>query len=122
MPERPIAYPGVALMIAFAVCADSSSPAERFFDELDGEDKAKMLRLFKQMGDQGKIRSPEEKFKKIEGTDGLFEFKSHQVRMPCYFLPGRLLVLTHGLIKKGDRLPPAEIKRAERIRREDSAA
>lgn len=121
MLERPIAYSGAVFTILFSVCTDRSSPAEKFFDELDGENKAKMLRLFKQMGDQGKIRSPE-KFKKIEGSDGLFEFKSHQVRMPCYFLPGRLLVLTHGLIKKGDKLPPAEIRRAERIRRENSAA
>jgi mRNA-degrading endonuclease RelE of RelBE toxin-antitoxin system len=118
--KRLLAYVGSSFTVAFAACSDGTSPAEEFLDRLDEQDQAKMLRLFKQLGDQGRISSPE-KFKKIEGTDGLFEFKSHQVRMPCYFLPGRLLVITHGFLKKGDKLPPAEIRKAERIRREDTA-
>jgi Phage derived protein Gp49-like (DUF891) len=118
--ERPAAYDGCACRVAFAVCTDATSPAEAFYDALEEVDRAKMLRLFKQIGDQGRIFN-REKFKKIAGTDELFEFKSHQIRMPCYFVPGNLLVITHGLIKKGDRLPPSDVSRAERIRREDIA-
>lgn len=120
MRKSLLAYVGSSFTVAFATCSDGTSPAEEFLDGLDEQDQAKMLRLLKQLGDQGRISNPE-KFKKIEGTDGLFEFKSHQVRMPCYFLPGRLLVITHGFRKKGDKLPPSEIRKAERIRREDTA-
>ena len=55
----------------------------------------------------------------LDDTD-FFEFKSFQVRMPCYFQPGRTLVITHGFRKKGGRIPPSEIARAKRIRKEDS--
>lgn len=62
-----------------------------------------------------------EKFKKVEGTEGLFEFKSFQDRIPAFYdgneRDGRgRLIMTHGFRKKGDRMPPAELKRAEQLR------
>jgi phage-related protein len=104
----------------YAVCANGTSPGFVFYrDELNDTEKAKMLRLFNKMGEHGRIANREQ-FKQIEGTD-LFEFKSFQIRMPCYFLPGGLVVITHGFRKKGDRTPPSEIDRATRIRQEDVA-
>ena len=44
-----------------------------------------MLRLFNKMAEQGRIANREQ-FKRIEGTDKLWEFKSFKIRMPCYFL------------------------------------
>jgi hypothetical protein len=70
------------------------------------------------MAQTGVIRD-DRKFKRIEGTD-LFEFKNFQIRMPCCYLAGGLLVITHGFRKKGDRIPPSEIARANRIRQEDA--
>jgi len=115
--RRPIAYSGYQFTIAYAVCLDQSKPAEEFYDSLADPDKAKLNKLFERLGDHGRI-SNEEKFKKIENSD-FFEFKSFQIRMPCFFLPGKLVVITHGFWKKGDKIPPAEVKRAERIRQED---
>ena len=71
------------------------------------------------MGDHGRI-SNEEKFKKIEKTD-FFEFKSHQIRMPCFFSAGRLLVITHGFVKQSDSIRLQELRRAERIKTEDES-
>lgn len=104
-------------MVVYAVCGDQTSPGEEFYDALDDGDKAKLNKLFEHLGDHSKI-SNKEKFKKIEGTD-FFEFKSFQIRMPCYFKQGGLVIITHGFRKKDDRIPPAEIKRAERIKEED---
>jgi hypothetical protein len=78
-----------------------------------------MLRLFNKIGEQGRIANKEQ-FKRIEGTE-FFEFKNFQIRMPCFFLPGSLVVITHGFRKKGDRIPPSEIDRATRIKQEDVA-
>jgi hypothetical protein len=78
-----------------------------------------MNALFVRIADHGAIVNAE-KFKKIAGTD-FFEFKSHQIRMPCYYLPGRLLAITHGFFKQSDRIPSSEIARAERIRQEDES-
>jgi hypothetical protein len=84
------------------------------------ETKQKLLALFQMLGDQGEIWN-REKFKKIEGTE-FFEFKSFQIRMPCFFLPGNLVVITHGFRKKKDKAPAAEVKRARLIKSEDEAA
>jgi hypothetical protein len=114
---RPIAFKGARLTIVYAVCSDHTRPGEEFYDGLGDGDKAKLNKLFEHLGDHGKI-SNREKFKKIENTN-FFEFKSFQIRMPCFFRQGRLVIITHGFRKKDDKIPPAEIRRAERIKEED---
>jgi len=115
--QRPIARVGRKKTVVYAVCSKSDSPGQDFFNALDSSNQAKMNALFVRMADHGVIVN-EEKFKKITGTN-FFEFKSHQIRMPCYHLPGQLLVVTHGFFKRSDRTPPAEIEKAERIPKED---
>lgn len=55
----------------------------------------------------------EEKFKSL--VDGLFEFKSWQLRLICFFDDG-FVVCTHGYIKKRRDAPRYEIDRARRMR------
>jgi hypothetical protein len=114
--RRPVAYSGQRYTIVYAVCLNEESPGEEFYDQLKDSDKAKLNKLFEYLGDHGAIRN-EEKFKKID--ESFFEFKSHQIRMPCYFTPDGLVIITHGFVKKKDKMPPAELRRAERIRSED---
>lgn len=52
------------------------------------------------------------KFKKIEGTDGLHEFKTHQLRLFCFFDGGDLIICTHGTVKKRDKADPSDIRTA----------
>jgi hypothetical protein len=104
----------------YAICANETSPGFVFYrDNLNDTEKAQMLRLFNKIGEQGWIANKEQ-FKRIEGTE-FFEFKHFQIRMPCFFLPGNLVVITHGFRKKGNRIPPSEIDRATRIKQEDFA-
>jgi len=117
--ERPIAYAGPVMTVVFAVCVNGCAYGLDFYrSEMDDAERAKLHALFVRMGDSGRIRD-DRKFKRIEGTD-LFEFKNFQIRMPCYYVPGRLLVITHGFRKQADRIPPSEIARANRIRQEDA--
>lgn len=115
---RPVAHRGSARTIVYAVRTDGTSPGAEFVASLDLRDQAKLHVLFQKLADTGQI-SNKEKFKKIEGTEGFFEFKSFQIRMPCYFVAGGLVVITHGFRKKSDRIPPSEIERAKQIRSED---
>jgi hypothetical protein len=87
---------------------------------MDGSDRDRLQAKFQHMADEGRITNPEH-FKKLEGTDGLFEFKRFQIRMPCFFDGRGALVLTHGLTKKKDRYRAEEIDRARRIRDGDAA-
>ena len=114
--ERPIAYRGRMFAIAYAVDRSGRSPGKEFFDGLPCEDQAKLMRLFALLADHGKITNPE-KFGNLKG--GFREFKSFKVRMPCHFLPGGIVLVTHGFRKKRDKAPREEIERAERIFHED---
>jgi hypothetical protein len=119
--DRPLARGGPAKSVVYAVRSSGTSPGFEFYrDKLNDTEKAQMLRLFNKMAEQGRIANKEQ-FKRIEGTEHLFEFKHFQIRMPCFFLPGSLVVITHGFRKKGDRIPPSELARATQIEREDIA-
>ena len=115
---RPVAYAGVRMTIAFAVCSNGDSPGLVFYDGLSKKDQARVMVLFQKLGDTGRIASREH-YKKIDGN--LWEFKRHQIRMPCFYASGRQLVITHGFMKKSAYIPPEEIKRANRILTEDVA-
>jgi hypothetical protein len=99
--------------IVWAESTDGRCPAKQFFDELDEREQAKLENLFEMMAEQGTVRN-HEKFKLLE--DGLFEFKAHQLRMPCFFDSRNRVVVTHGFRKKRDDAPKAEIERARQIR------
>jgi phage-related protein len=104
------------LTIAYAVDNKGRSPGKEFFDALPAEDQAKLMRLFKLLGDQARIANPE-KFGNLK--QGFREFKLFQIRMPCRFLPGGVVLITHGFRKKRDRAPREEIDRAQKIFQED---
>jgi hypothetical protein len=114
--ERPIAHRGTVSVVAFAVTR-TGAPGLEFFEERSDRDKARLLKLFKLLGDRGWINN-DQKFKPLEGTE-FCEFKDFQLRMPC-FRVGDTWVITHGFIKKKGPIPPTEIARAERIRGEDA--
>ncbi len=114
MRGEHIVYRGALRTIEYAVLPDGRMPAKDFFDERSAKDKSRLLSLFERLGDHGRINN-DQKFKKIVGTD-FFEFKSFQIRVICFTLPGGRMVLTHGLVKKRDKLDRAELRRAVRIR------
>lgn len=114
---RPIAYRGRMFTIAYAVERSGRSPGQEFFDGLSLQDRAKLMRLFALLADQGKITNPE-KFGDL--GEGFREFKSFQIRMPCRFVAGGMVLVTHGFVKKKAKTPKAEIDRAKRIFHEDS--
>ena len=117
---RRVAYLGEKFEIAFAREKSGSCPACEFFEGLSLPDKAKLMALFKILGDHGKFHNPE-KFGDL--GDGLYEFKSFQIRMPFAYVKKErgLVLVTHGFIKKKNKTPKEEITRAWRIYNEDQA-
>lgn len=95
-----------------------NAPAHEFIEDLPQSDQKKVICLLQEFADRGEIRN-REKFRHEEGP--IFAFKSFRVRLLCFYYANpykRILVLTHGLSKKRNELPPAELERAHRIRRE----
>lgn len=92
-------------------------PATRFIEGLDRQPRAKVLALLGIYADLRDMRNPQ-KFKKVEGTEGIFEFKDFQVRLLCFTAPGGRLLLVDGEIKQTQKLSPQLIRRAVQARRE----
>ena len=115
---RRVAYQGTIFAIAFAREKNGDCPAGEFFDGLSLLDKAKLMALFQIAADHGKFHNPE-KFGDL--GDGLYEFKSYQIRMPFAYAKSEraLILITHGFKKKKDKTPKEEITRAWRIYNED---
>lgn len=82
------------------------------------KDRARLLHWFRVVADHTERAGTEEAFK-FE-RDGLWAFKSYQARVLA-FQDGRTWWLTHGFLKKKDKMPPVEFERAARIRAEHMA-
>ena len=84
------------------------APAWTFIRQLEGRDKVEAIALVKLLEEQGsQLRRPQ------SGAlgNGLFELRGKQVRLFYVFLPGRLIVLLDGEIKKRDDIPPRTLAR-----------
>lgn len=108
MVSRKPEYVGSKLRIECMERANGSCPAGEFLDRLKEQDRKKLDVIFEMLGDMGRIHN-DLKFKKVEGR--IFEIKSHQIRIFCFFTSGRLILL-YGIKKKRDRLPRRHIDKA----------
>jgi phage-related protein len=67
-------------------------------------------------------RIPETYFKHLEGSDGIYEIRVQSgkeiFRIFAFFDKGNLIVIGHGFQKKTQKLPKAQIEKAEEIRKE----
>ncbi|MCB9745676.1 MAG: type II toxin-antitoxin system RelE/ParE family toxin [Alphaproteobacteria bacterium] len=121
-----VAVAGRRFTVVFAEDARGIRPAEEFLASLAGDprgvrDLATIYRLLELFAENGRVNNRQQ-FKKLEGTSPtLVEFKKHQVRVLGFFDGEGLLCLTHGFIKKQDRIPKSELERAYRIRGEHLA-
>ena len=65
---------------------------------------------------------PEQYFKHLKNTDGLYEARiklgSNIFRIICFFDKGNLVVLLNGFQKKSKKTPKKEIELAERLKKE----
>ena len=60
----------------------------------------------------------ETKFKRLPGTDGLYEFKSPQgLRLICFWDEGGLIICSHGYVKDAQKAPKHEIQKGQKIMR-----
>lgn len=118
MPNN-IVFRGRKLMIEFAELNNGTVPGRDFLREQPAQQRARLHVLFARLGDEGVIPN-RELFKPIEKS-GFFEFKRHQIRMPCYFREDKRVVITHGFIKKRDKISAGDLERAKHIKEEYEA-
>jgi hypothetical protein len=81
-------------------------------NEIKPSEVSNLAALLERTAFQGPPKN-DEKFKKVEGSDGIFEFKSYQLRLYCFFDEGSVIICTNGAVKKRDRANPNNIEKAE---------
>lgn len=93
---------------------NSDCPSKTFLAELIGSDKGRILRYIEKTAEHGLITNPELSGT-IEGT-GIRYWRTprgHGSRMFYFTQPGCVVICTHGIIKKKDKMPPGEIDRVK---------
>lgn len=104
-----IAYKGQEFQIEWYYSEKGESQALEYYRKLSPSDRSKVLRLFRIMGEAGKIRD-ESKFRH-EG-DKIYAFKPQPHRFLNFFVDGRKIIVTNAFWKKQDKLPQGEKDRA----------
>jgi len=111
--------PVSGIEVLFYKKANGQVPIKDFLDELVARDRDKCLARLKWLKDRGhEIGPPVSKFLR----DGIYELRvtgaNRAYRMLYFFFGRQVVVLTHGLIKKTQKVPPREIDKAVQSRRE----
>lgn len=91
-----------------------------FYVEQNAKVKNKILWTLKVIEDVERI--PEQYFKHIEGSDGLYEIRiksgKENFRIFCFFEENNIVVIGHGFQKKSQRTPAKELEKALNIKKE----
>jgi phage-related protein len=112
-----IAYNGQIFTIEFYVTEDDKNPVEEWLEDSDQAIQKKFAALLMRLGDTGKIWN-EQKFKHLEGSEKIYEFKPGKGRVLCFFFIDKKVILTNAFLKKSQKTPKAEIELAEKRRAE----
>lgn len=98
---------------------DGTEPAKEFIENLSPKMIAKVLRVIELLEKNGPIvRMPYSEH--LE--DGIFEIRAKQgsdiVRVLYFFTAGKKIILADGFVKKTNKTPKREIKKAKKFRRD----
>ena len=108
-----VLYKGEKFTVEWYYTEKNKSQPFDYFNSLDSPQQMKLLYLVKRMGDFGKI-SDKTKFNFEE--DGIWAFKPKPDRFLSFFTSGKKIIITNALVKKCQKLPPAEKEKAEKCR------
>jgi phage-related protein len=93
-------------------------PVSEFLEALSGKEMQKVDWVMRLISETPFV--PEEYFKKLRGTDDLWEVRAQSSRRSLrflgFFFKGNLIVLTNGFDKKSQKTPKSEIDLGERRR------
>ena len=108
------------LEIQFYRTAAGVCPVEEFLDSLGAKQAQKVLWVLRAVRELPHV--PQQYFKKLEGTDDLWEvraeFGGDAFRLLGFWDEGRLIILTNGFAKKTQKTPEREIALAEQRKRD----
>lgn len=108
-----VAYEGNHFTIEWYFDTHYQSQALDYYQALSDDDRIKVLKLFKLMGDVGEIKN---KTKFMNEGDKIYAFKPQPDRFLCFFCEDQKIIVTNAFRKKQQKLPKNEKEKALRIR------
>ena len=106
--------------IILYITQDGKCPVKEFLDSLPRKIFQKISWVLQLISEIDRI--PTTYLKKLKDTDNIWEcrikFGSDICRLFCFFHNGSIIVLTHGFMKKSQKIPKSEIGRAEQYKRD----
>jgi hypothetical protein len=108
-----IAYKGDCFTIEWYFNDKEQSEALEYYRSLSAQERIKLLKLFKRMGDSGKIQ---DKTKFMHEGDKIYAFKPQPERFLCFFYDGKKIIVTNAFRKKQQKLPKNQKYKAINIR------
>ena len=107
-------------VIRFYETLDGHRPIREFLDSHPGKVAQRIAWVLRLLEEQDQI--PARYFRKLQGSEEIWECRiqvgSNAYRIFCFFTTHSNLVLTHGILKKSQKTPRSEIRRAEVYRRD----
>lgn len=106
--------------LSFTKTVKGNSPVEEYLDSLTSKQAQKVAWVLQLVETLPLI--PKQYFKKLEGTDDIWEVRIDQggntFRLLGFFEKGNLVILTNGFTKKSQRTPETEIDIAQQLKAE----
>ncbi len=106
--------------VTFYTTVNGKCPTRDFLDSLPGKAAQKVAWVLNLLEDLEVV--PSTYFKKLSGTKEIWEcrvqFGSNAHRLFCFFADNDEVVVTHGLLKKSQKIPRSEIQKAEVYRKD----
>lgn len=109
MTREYIVYEGEEFTIEWYFDLKGSSQVLEYYNALKPEERIKLLRLLKRIGDAGEIKD-KTKFN-FEGNQ-IYTFKPQPHRFLCFFFKGKKIIITNAFCKKQQKLPANEKEKA----------
>ena len=97
----------------YEIIENNNSEIKYFLSKMDTAGRNKLIQKIKYIAENGPPKNTE-KFNS-EG-DGIYAIKSDDARLYCFFDKGKMILLTHGIIKKRQKLRLEDLKKAKLMR------
>ncbi len=109
MHAEYIAYKGEKFAIEWFYDENGKSEVLDYYRSMPLGRRQKLLAMIRRMGDIGKIYN---KTKFRHEGDQIYAFKPRPERFLCFFFTGKKIIITNAFVKKTNKLPETEKRKA----------
>jgi phage-related protein len=114
-PKDPSRIVAGAQFSIHALCFENKCEVRRFLSDLDESRRKKMIQRLNIIAENG-LPKNEEQCRFV--GDGVFEIKTHGVRLFAFHDGAKLIIVSHGMEKGTKKVQDQEIQRAKSLKRE----